>query len=99
MVVTHVAGGTGPSRALMDYYREWSEGNDPPEPPGPVIGSMSGGGGGKHWDFNFFVWPLPPDGPVMVTCQWSARGLQTAGKELNGTAIRAAGLRSKGVWD
>ncbi len=99
MVVTHVAGGTGPSRALMDYYREWSEGNDPPEPPGPVIGSMSGGGGGKHWDFNFFVWPLPPDGPVMVTCRWPARGLQTAGKELHGTAIRAAGLRSKGVWD
>jgi len=92
-------GGTGPSRALMDYYREWSEGNDPPEPPGPVIGSMSGGGGGKHWDFNFFVWPLPPDGPVMVTCRWPARGLQTAGKELNGTAIRAAGLKSKSVWD
>ena len=83
----------------MDYYREWSEGNDPPEPPGPVIGSMSGGGGGKHWDFNFFVWPLPPDGPVMVTCRWPARGLQTAGKELNGTAIRAAGLKSKSVWD
>jgi len=25
--------------------------------------------------------------------------LQTAGKELNGTAIRAAGLKSHSVWD
>ena len=39
-------GGTGPNPAFMDYYREWSEGKDPPEPPGPIIGSMSGGGGG-----------------------------------------------------
>lgn len=92
-------GGTGPHSALMDYYRDWSEGKDPVEPPGPVIGQMGGGGGGKRWDFSFFVWPLPPDGPVTITCRWPRRGLQTAGKELNGTAIRAAGLKSKSVWD
>jgi hypothetical protein len=91
--------GTGPSRELMEYWREWSEGRDPPEPPGPVIGQMGGGGGGKRWDFNYFIWPLPPDGPVTITCKWPARGLQTAGKELNGTAIRAAGLMSHSVWD
>lgn len=92
-------GGTGPSRALMEYYRDWSEGKDPPEPPGPVIGQMGGGGGGNRWDFRFFVWPLPPDGPVTITCRWPARGLQTAGRELNGAAIRAAGLKSKSVWN
>ena len=92
-------GGTGPNPALMDYYREWSEGKDPPEPPGPVIGQMNGGGGGKRWDFGFFIWPLPPDGPVTITCRWPRRGLQTGGEELNGTAIRAAGLKSHGVWD
>jgi hypothetical protein len=92
-------GGAGPNRALMDYYREWSEGKDPPEPPGPIIGQMSGGGGGKNWDFKYFIGPLPPDGPVTITCTWPARGLQTAGKELDGTGIRAAGLKSQSVWD
>jgi hypothetical protein len=92
-------GGTGPNPAFMDYYREWSEGKDPPEPPGPVIGQMSGGGGGKRWDFNFFIWPLPPDGPVTITIKWPARGLQAAGQQLNGTDIRAAGLKSHSVWE
>ncbi len=92
-------GGPGPNRAVMDYYRDWSEGKDPPEPVGPIIGQHGGGGGGQHWDFRYFIWPLPPDGPVTITCKWPARGLQTAGKELNGTAIRAAGLKSHSVWD
>lgn len=92
-------GGFGPSRELTDYYRDWSEGKDPPEPLGPVIGQQGGGGGGTRYDFHFFVWPLPPDGPVTITCRWPARGLQTAGKELNGTAIRAAGLKSHSLWN
>ncbi len=94
-----LGGGPGPNRAVMDFYREWSEGKDPPEPVGPIIGQQGGGGGGQRWDFHYFVWPLPPDGPVIITCEWPARGLQTAGKELNGTAIRAAGLKSHSVWD
>lgn len=66
---------------------------------GPEIVMANGGGGGNTWNFNYFVWPLPPDGPVTITCKWPARGLKTAGKELNGTAIRAAGLKSKSVWN
>ncbi len=91
--------GLGPNREVMDYYKEWSEGKDPPEPVGPIIGQQGGGGGGHRWDFHYFIWPLPPDGQVTITCKWPGRGLQTAGKELNGTAIRAAGLKSKSVWD
>ena len=93
------AAGLGPNRAVMDYYQEWSEGKDPSEPVGPIIGQQSGGGGGHRWDFNYFIWPLPPDGPVTITCTWPGRGLQTAGKALDGTAIRAAGLKSRSVWD
>lgn len=92
-------GGQGPSPVLMDYYREWSEGKDPAEPPGPVIAQMNGSGHETSYDFHYFVWPLPPDGPVTVTCRWPGRGLQTAGKELNGTAIRAAGLKSRSLWN
>ncbi|HET7466097.1 MAG TPA: hypothetical protein VFL29_05480 [Candidatus Dormibacteraeota bacterium] len=90
--------GFGPSPELMNYFQEWSEGKDPPEPQGPVIGPMSGSASDTRWDYHYFVWPLPPDGPITITCRWPARGLHAAGKELNGTAIRAAGLKSKSVW-
>ncbi len=66
--------------------------------PGPFISLQAGSGGGGTANFNYFIWPLPPDGPVMITCKWPARGLQAAGKELNGAAIRAAGLKSHSVW-
>jgi hypothetical protein len=91
---------TGVARGpMMRFYRAWSEGDEPDVPEEPLIVQRSGGGGGRHFDFNYFIWPLPPDGPVTITCRWPARGLQTAGKQLNGTAIRAAGLKSKSVWD
>lgn len=90
--------GQTPSPALMNYYREWSEGKDPELPAGPVIVSSGGGGGGSTWNYTYFISPLPPDGPVMITCKWPARGLHAAGKSINGTAIRAAGQKSKSVW-
>ena len=87
-----------PDSAVASYDRDWSEGKDPQPPVGPVIGQSGGGGGGRTWNYTYFIWPLPPDGPVMITCKWPARGLQAAGKEINGTAIRAAGLKSHSVW-
>lgn len=65
---------------------------------GPVIGQSGSRPGGRSWNFSYFVWPLPPDGPVTITCKWAARGLHAAGKQLDGTAIRAAGLKSHSVW-
>ena len=70
--------------------------NDRPAAPAVML---TGGGGSSTWNFTYFVAPLPPDGPITITCRWPARGLQTAGKELNGTAIRAAGLKSKSLWN
>ena len=66
--------------------------------PGSVISLQAAGGGGGTANFTYFIWPLPPDGPVTITCNWAARGLHAAGKEINGTAIRAAGLKSHSVW-
>lgn len=69
-----------------------------PEPAGPVIGRRSGGGGGRHWDMNYWVWPLPPGGPLTITCHWPAGGVPDGSVEVDGSAIREAGGRSQKLW-
>jgi hypothetical protein len=91
--------GGGPDPDTMDYYRAAGEGEEPAIPPGPVLGHTSGGGGGRRWDFHWWVWPLPPDGLVTITCHWPARGIDSTPVELDGAAIRRAGEQSKSVWD
>ena len=83
----------------MAYYTAWREGLEPEVPLGPVIGHGSGGGGGKRWDCDYWVWPLPPDGPLTVSCEWLAAGVELSSTEVDGGAIRRAGASSKGLWD
>jgi hypothetical protein len=87
-----------PSVEVLNYYQEAREGREPELPAGPVIGLGSGGGGGRRWDFQWWVWPLPPDGPVTLLCRWPAGKIVTKSLELDGAAIRRAGAESKDLW-
>ena len=90
--------GRGLSSPVLDWYRAWHDGENPPTPPGPIIGPSSGGGGGKRWDMNYWIYPLPPDGPMTITCKWPAGGVPDAVVEVDGSAIRRAGLSSEKLW-
>ncbi len=90
--------GPGPSDAVSSWWREWSEGKDPPPPAGPIVGMGGGGGGGRRWEMDYWVWPLPPDGPMTVTCDWPAGGVPKGEVSLDGAAIRRAGLNSEKLW-
>ena len=90
--------GPGQSDAVSSWYRAWSEGQDPQAPDGPIIAMGSGGGGGKRWDMRYWVWPLPPDGPVTITCNWPAGGIPGGAVEVDGSAIRRAGRSSENLW-
>jgi hypothetical protein len=92
------SGERGPGRELMDYYLAKRDGLEPELPKGPVLMPPSGGGGGKRYDFKYWVWPLPPEGNVTVTCEWPARGLQLTDVELDGNAILRAGALSTDLW-
>src|SRR6267154_444774 len=67
--------GYGPEPAVIAYYLAWQEGREPEVPAGPVIGQLGGGGGGKRMDFQYWVWPLPPDGPLSISCAWLKGGM------------------------
>src|SRR6185437_7289344 len=68
------------------------------EPGRLVLQSGSGGGSRNRWDGNFFVHPLPPDGPVTFVASWPEHAVSETQAELDGTAIRAAAARAVILW-
>ncbi len=59
-----------------------------------------GGGGGSDlaWDGDFWVYPLPSDGPVTFVVSWLDRGTVETRSELDDAAIREAAKRAVILW-
>jgi hypothetical protein len=73
----------------------------PSEDPPEISLSRGGGGGGgsRGWEFNFWVYPLPPPGPITLALEWPARGLAESRHELDAGAILEAAAKSEKLWD
>lgn len=63
-----------------------------------VLFENGGGGSSRTWDGNFWVHPLPPDGPVTFVVSWVEHGVAEARAELDGAAIGAAARRAVTLW-
>ena len=58
-----------------------------------------GAGSGGHSEQDYWLWPLPPVGPVTFVCAWPALEIAESSVELDGSLIRAAAERAHSVWD
>jgi hypothetical protein len=63
-----------------------------------VLNQQGGGGSAYAWDQNFWIHPLPPDGPVTLVASWLEHGVTEKRADLDGTAIRAAAARAVSLW-
>jgi hypothetical protein len=63
-----------------------------------VLFENGGGGSGRTWDGNFWVHPLPPEGPVTFVVSWVEHGVAEARAELDGAAIGEAARRAVILW-
>lgn len=59
---------------------------------------VSGGGGGRRWDFTCWVWPLPSKPPTSLVVEWPSLGIQLTRYELPTGQIVEAGRQSGSIW-
>ena len=59
---------------------------------------LGGGGSGHERTMRFRTTELPPAGPVTIVVEWVAGNIPETAIELDGTAIRSAGLAAEPIW-
>jgi hypothetical protein len=74
-----------------------AEDDTPPE--GPVL-MHAGGGGGANGDsvHDYWLWPLPPPGKLVVVCEWPAFGIPETSAEIEAELILEAADRARAMW-
>lgn len=70
------------------------------DPDARTLRLMEGSGGGTDhtWDADFWVSPLPPEGPVTFVAAWPEAGAAESRAELDAAVILAAASRAVDVW-
>lgn len=63
-----------------------------------LLTSKGGGGGGRVHEYDFWLFPLPPAGPLTFICRWASFGIAETHTELDGTPIVAALARVQTLW-
>ncbi len=73
---------------LAAYYGDSAPSRPVLQSTGTILGTQE-----HHW-----LWPLPPAGPLVLTCRWPAYGIDRSELRLDATAIRAAADRCRQAW-
>ena len=68
------------------------------EPTGPILRPRGGGGTSHSQFFRWWVWPLPPAGPLGFICQWPVYGIGETRVGIDGQLILDAARRSVQLW-
>jgi hypothetical protein len=61
---------------------------------------LPGGGGGNYrsWHLSYWIYPLPPPGPVAFYAEWPEHDIAEAHAEIDGGLIRDAAGRAIALW-
>lgn len=73
-------------------------GYDEEEPSGPVLMQGGGGGGGGEYESDFWLWPVPPPGPVTFAVEWPAREIELSKQQVDARAFIEASELSEALW-
>jgi hypothetical protein len=69
------------------------------DPVGPLLTQGGGGGGGRSFETSYWLWPLPPPGPLAFVCEWPALGVPLTRVEIDAGEILDAAGRAETLWE
>jgi hypothetical protein len=67
-------------------------------PAGPVLMQRGGGGGDRRYDMRFWLWPLPPAGPLAFVVEWPAEEVELTRREVDAAELIEAATRAEELW-
>ena len=68
------------------------------EPGAPMLMMHGGGGSGRRQDLTYWVWPLPPPGPLAIVCEWPVYAIGESRIEIDAAVILDASARAIQLW-
>ncbi|MDX6199399.1 MAG: hypothetical protein QOJ79_2550 [Actinomycetota bacterium] len=51
------------------------------------------------WSADYWLWPLPSPGPLVVGCRWPDRGIPETLVQIDSEPLLTASAQSRSVWD
>jgi hypothetical protein len=72
--------------------------DEPAEATEPRLTFGAGGGGGRTYDQDIWLSPVPPAGPMTLICRWPAFGIEESQTELDGAQLNDALARVQVLW-
>jgi hypothetical protein len=87
--------GGGSSGTMVAFSGE----DEAPDPRTQILLTSRGGGGGAlDATQNYWIWPLPPPGPVTFACEWPELEIPETQVAIEGEVVREAAGRAERVW-
>ncbi|MCW2779431.1 MAG: hypothetical protein JWN17_3156 [Frankiales bacterium] len=65
---------------------------------GAVLTLQHARGGVLHCEGEYWLWPLPPEGGLVVGVRWADRGLEESAVTIDAGPLRQAAATSRPVW-
>lgn len=69
------------------------------EPPGPTLRPVGGGGSARQWLADFWLWTLPPSGPMSFVTAWPARNIAERTTTMDASELTVAAAFSEELLD
>jgi hypothetical protein len=68
------------------------------DPAHPVLWPRGGGGSDSDWRNDYWLWPAPPEGDLVLVARWLARGITETRATIPAAVLADARTRMVEVW-
>ena len=77
---------------------DWTHPERNEQPAGLHVSPRGGGGGGDRFRMSYWMWPLPPEGPMTFVASWPSQAVEERSVTVDATELRARATEAEIIW-